>query len=167
MIYEKKDVLSFLPHRDPFLFVDSIESVEFPNPIWANEKRNPEAKELLGGCVIGHYFLVPEHPILKGHFPGRPIFPGVLQIECMAQVSSFLTCEMNKNIPLEKLKIEVALLGADKARFRSPVLPGDQLKIKSKLVKVRSLIMSYESEMYRNEELVSEVTFLASIKFLF
>ncbi|MDH4468285.1 MAG: beta-hydroxyacyl-ACP dehydratase [Bacteriovoracaceae bacterium] len=167
MLYTKNDVLSFLPHRDPFLFVDSIESVEFPNPTWVNENRNPEAKELLGGLVIGHYFLKPEHPILQGHFPGRPIFPGVLQIECMAQVSSFLTCEMNKNLPLEQLKIEVALLGADKAKFRSPVLPGDHLKIKSKLVKVRSLIMNYESEIYRNEELVSEVTFLASIKFLF
>jgi 3-hydroxyacyl-[acyl-carrier-protein] dehydratase len=126
---------------------------------------NAEAKELLGGSVVANYYLDPEHPILKGHFPGRPIFPGVLQIECMAQASSFLTCEMKKDIPLGEIKIEVALLSADRAKFRSPVLPGDHLKIKSTLIKVRSFMMSYEAEITRNDEVVSEVTFLASIKF--
>jgi 3-hydroxyacyl-[acyl-carrier-protein] dehydratase len=84
----------------------------------------------------------------------------------MAQVASFLTCEIHRDKPLDQIKIEVALLGADHARFRSPVLPGDRLLIKSTLTKVRSLIMSYHSEIYRSGDLVSEVDFLASIKFL-
>jgi 3-hydroxyacyl-[acyl-carrier-protein] dehydratase len=166
MLFAKSEITKFLPHREPFLFVDTIESIKFPNPVWRSENRSPSAKELIGGEVVGHYFLDPEHPILRGHFPGRPIFPGVLQIECMAQVASFLTCEIHRDKPLDQIKIEVALLGADHARFRSPVLPGDRLLIKSTLTKVRSLIMSYHSEIYRSGDLVSEVDFLASIKFL-
>lgn len=166
MLYNKEEVIKFLPHRDPFLFVDSIESIEFTKAPWREERRQPSAKELIGGTVCGNYHLDPKHPILLGHFPGRPIFPGVLQIECMAQVSSFLTCELRRDKSIDQLNIEVALLGVDKARFRSPILPGDQLQIKSTLIKVRSLIMSYESEILRQGELVSEVSFLASIKFL-
>ena len=166
MIYSKSDVQSFLPHREPFLFVDSIESLFFPNPLWRSENRNPAPKEIIGGEVTGHFQLSHDHPILKGHFPGRPIFPGVLQIECMAQVSSFLTCELYRDRPIAQIKIEVALLSVDRAKFRSPIIPGDQLFIKSTLIKVRSLIMSYHAEIYRAKELVSEVDFLASIKFL-
>ena len=104
MTLDAKDILGILPHRFPFLLVDRIIEME-------------PGKRVVGlkNVTINEWFF-------EGHFPGRPIMPGVLQIEMMAQIGGVML------LTLEAHKGKVAYLaGTEKARFRKPVLPGDTL----------------------------------------
>ncbi|MDY0145152.1 MAG: 3-hydroxyacyl-ACP dehydratase FabZ [Kiritimatiellia bacterium] len=113
-IYDAKDILKILPHRHPFLLVDRI--VECNDKDWIVGIKNVAANE----------------PCFQGHFPGMPVFPGVLQLEAMAQTAGIL---LNKLLGSEG---KVAFyLGVDKAKFRRMVMPGDQLRIEIKLLKMR------------------------------
>jgi len=110
-------IQNILPHRYPFLLVDRILELE-PN------KR-----------VVGIKNVSVNEPFFQGHFPGHPIMPGVLVIEAMAQVggTAFL-CD-----PANQGKI-LYLAGVDGARFRKPVLPGDQIRFEVDVIFVRSKI---------------------------
>jgi 3-hydroxyacyl-[acyl-carrier-protein] dehydratase len=113
-VYEAKDILNILPHRHPFLLVDRI--VECNDKDWIVGIKNVAANE----------------PCFQGHFPGLPIFPGVLQLEAMAQTAGLL---LNKLLGSEG---RVAFyLGVDKAKFRRTVVPGDQLRIEIRFLKMR------------------------------
>jgi UDP-3-O-[3-hydroxymyristoyl] N-acetylglucosamine deacetylase/3-hydroxyacyl-[acyl-carrier-protein] dehydratase len=111
------EIQKILPHRYPFLFVDRILELE-PN------KR-----------VVGLKNVTVNEPFFQGHFPGHPIMPGVLVIEAMAQVGgiAFLCDKGNAG------KI-LYLAGVDDARFRKPILPGDQIRFEVDVVSVRSKI---------------------------
>ena len=113
-IYESKDILNILPHRYPFILVDRI--VECNDRDWIVGIKNVTANE----------------PCFQGHFPGLPIFPGVLQLEAMAQTSGIL---LNK---LAGHDGRVAYyLGVDKGKFRRMVVPGDQLRMEIKVLRLR------------------------------
>lgn len=113
-IYDAKSILDILPHRYPFLLVDRI--VECNNTDWIVGIKNVAANE----------------PFFQGHFPGMPILPGVLQLEAMAQTAGIL---LNKVLKSEG---KVAYyLGVDKAKFRRMVVPGDQLRMEIKFLKLR------------------------------
>jgi 3-hydroxyacyl-[acyl-carrier-protein] dehydratase len=113
-IYDSKDILSILPHRYPFILVDRI--VECNDQDW----------------IVGIKNVSTNEPFSQGHFPGRPIFPGVLQLEAMAQTAGIL---LNK---VTKAEGKVSYyLGVDKAKFRRLVMPGDQIRIEVKLLRLR------------------------------
>lgn len=164
MLLDEMQVKRFLPHRDPFLFIDSIESITVPDESKVPE--NPSAKDLIGGKVVAHFFVKDSMPILAGHFPGNPILPGVVQAEMMAQAACFLNY---KSIPAGKsvddMELEIALLGVDKSKFRKPVTPGMNLTIYAELKKVRGHFLNYECSIVESGKVVAEADILASFNF--
>jgi 3-hydroxyacyl-[acyl-carrier-protein] dehydratase len=163
MLMDKKQVMDFLPHRDPFLFIDGVKELILPDEL--KGQNGPfQTNQLVGAVAICTFRVDNTVKVLEGHFPGNPILPGVVQIEMMAQSASFLakkTMDPNKNS-----KIEVLLLGADNAKFRKPVTPDMDLEIRSTLIKVRGPIQMYECEILSNGELISQATVMASLKIL-
>jgi len=161
MLLNTEQVKKILPHRDPFLFIDSVESVSAPGYSYSPGKIL-DIKEIQDSEVVAFYRTKKEHEIFKGHFPDYPILPGVVQVEMMAQATSFVVLLLNEN-PFE-MKMDVALLGINEARFRRPVLPEMDLKIMSRTLKLRGPMITSECKIYHNDQLMSEVTVLASLK---
>lgn len=100
---ELPDVREVLPHREPFLFVDRV-------------------VELEGTRIVGERTFRPEEPFFAGHFPGRPIVPGVLLVEGLAQTLAYFALR-------HRPAARVFLVGIDKARFRSVVEPGQLVRL--------------------------------------
>ena len=161
MLMEKSQVMNFLPHRDPFLFIDGVKEINLPEDL--KGKKGPfTPTQLIGGKAICVFKVDHTVKVLEGHFPGDPILPGVVQVEMMAQAASFLAVYCRAD---ETSKIEVALLGIDSARFRKPVNPPMDLEIHAKLTKVRGPIQVYDCEIYANGDLISQTSVMASLKF--
>lgn len=158
--YSNEEVKKFIPHRDPFLFIDTVESVVLPNV--NDDEIVSSAKNLVGVKIVTHYRTKKNHPIFAGHFPNNPIFPGVCQIEMMAQACCFGVTKMLEN-PLES-SLEVALMGVDSAKFRKPVTPEMDLRVEAVCTKVRGPVMSYDTQLFCGDELISGCSVLASVK---
>lgn len=117
LIFDIEKILSMLPHRYPFILVDRIVEL-VPN----------ERVTALKNVTINE-------PFFQGHFPGKPIMPGVLILEAMAQAGGVLAI-ISKELDMEASV--VYLSGMDKVKFRKPVVPGDQLIFNIELLKARS-----------------------------
>lgn len=159
---DKVQVMKFLPHRDPFLFIDTVLDVVLPEA--SKGQKGPfKLQDLIGGKAVCSFKVDHSVKVLEGHFPGHPILPGVVQVEMMAQAASFLVTKTFDQ-SLDKVKIDVALLGIDSARFRKPIIPPMDLEIHSTLVKMRGPINIYECEIRSNGEIMSQSTVMASLK---
>jgi len=112
-----REIRDILPHRYPMLLVDSILELE--------EER-----------IVGIKNVTVNEPFFVGHFPEFPVMPGVLVVEAMAQVAGVLVL---KSVPDRKNKL-VLLASIEQAKFRRPVLPGDQLRIEMKVTKRKANI---------------------------
>lgn len=134
-------IQAILPHRYPFLLVDRIERLE------------------VGKRVIGIKNVTINEPFFQGHFPGRPIMPGVLIIEAMAQVGGVLAFK-SATAPGAKL---VYFMGIDKAKFRKPVTPGDQLRFVVEVLRARHPYWKMRGEVFVGEALVCEAELMAMI----
>lgn len=128
------DILKFLPHRYPFLLIDRVTSIARQQSIEAI--KNVTANE----------------PFFAGHFPGMPIMPGVLIVEAMAQAGGVLLLTEYEDRD-EKL---VLFTGIERARFRRPVVPGDQLRIEVKVKVWRGTAGRMEGKAYVGDKLVAE-----------
>ena len=136
-----QEIMRLLPHRYPFLLVDRITSL-IPNQ-----------------SVTGIKNVTVNEPCFQGHFPGQPIFPGVLILEGMAQAGGCMAfCSVPEMIG-ERL---VYFAGIDKARFRKPVVPGDQLEYRLELLKHKRLIMVMKGQAFVGDQLVTEAELMAS-----
>lgn len=134
-----EEIMEILPHRYPFLLVDKIVYIE-------DDRR-----------VVGIKNVTHDEPFFQGHFPGRPVMPGVLQIEAMAQVAGVLLLRKG-----ERKGKTPFLMGADRVKFRRPVVPGDQLRLEAEVVRVRSRAGHVRTKAYVEGQLVAE----AEIKFM-
>lgn len=165
MKLDKDEVLAYLPHRDPFLFIDTVEDVVIPEELKTKLDAGEEitSRDLVGTKVIANYEIKEDMPVLKGHFPGNPILPGVLQVEMMAQAGAFVSIALdlkNRN----DLEVDTLLLAVDKSKFRKPLGPGAQLRIETTMKKCRGNIATYECLI--NDETgdkASEATFMAKL----
>ncbi len=141
VVFDVNAIKRILPHRYPFLLVDKIVELDL-------DKR-----------VVGIKNVTTNEPFFEGHFPGQPVMPGVLIIEAMAQTGGILLLNSVPE-PSEKL---VFFMGIDKAKFRKPVVPGDQLVIEAKLVNKKRNIFVISAKAYVDEVLVSEAELMAAV----
>lgn len=113
-----REIQRVLPHRYPFLLVDRILEIE------------------LGKRIVGLKNVSINEPFFQGHFPGNPVMPGVLIIEAMAQVGGVLAFKSVEDRMDISNKL-VYFAGIEKAKFRKPVLPGDQIRFELEVIQVR------------------------------
>ncbi len=156
----KKQVLEYLPHRPPFLFIDSVQEVIIPKEVEQLEQRS--GRDLVGTEVVASFEVKESLEILAGHFPGNPILPGVVQIEMMAQASAFVSLALTG--VGENVSVETLLLGVENAKFRKPIVPGMSLEIRAKMDKCRGTIANYACQITSDGEKISEVKILAQLK---
>ena len=138
---EIDEILNLLPHRYPFLLVDRVTEYE-------EEKR-----------IVGIKNVTYNEPFFPGHFPHKPVMPGVLIIEAMAQAGGILAF---KSFPQKKG--QVFFIGIDNARFRKPVIPGDQLQLVVELVKHRREIWIFQGSAFVDGKLVAEARIMATLQ---
>lgn len=141
IVYGIMDIMKFLPHRYPFLMVDRI--VEF----------EPDKR------IVGLKNVTINEPFFQGHFPGAPVMPGVLIIESMAQVAGVM---IYRDLPDREKKL-IYFTGIENARFRRPVVPGDQLRIEMELVNRRNNFGKMQGRATVDGKLVADATVLFAI----
>ncbi len=137
-VYTTKEIMDIIPHRTPFLLIDTIEELE------------PGVRAVGKKCVSFN------EPYFAGHFPKNPVMPGVLIIEAMAQVGAVAL------IGLPEWKGKTAyFVGIDKAKFKKKVFPGDVLMIETKIGKCKGPIGTGEAQAYVDGKLAAkaELTF--------
>ena len=132
-VYTTKEIMEIIPHRQPFLLIDTIEELE------------PGKRALGKKCVsMGE-------PYFGGHFPGNPVMPGVLIIEALAQVGAVAMLD------LPEMKGKTAYFaGIDKARFRKKVVPGEVLMLETEIVKVKGPIGVGKAQAFVEGKKVAE-----------
>jgi 3-hydroxyacyl-[acyl-carrier-protein] dehydratase len=141
MTFDIQEILGFLPHRYPFLLIDRI--VEFEP-----KKRLVAIKN----CTINE-------PFFQGHFPGYPIMPGVLVVEAMAQAGGII---MMHELPDRAQKL-VVFTSIERAKFRRPVTPGDQLRIEVDVLSFRPRAGRIQGNAYVEGKLACEATLTCQV----
>jgi beta-hydroxyacyl-ACP dehydratase FabZ len=138
-VLEANDILKILPHRYPFMLVDRILECD-------DEKR-----------IVGIKNLTFNEQFFQGHFPGQPVMPGVLQMEAMAQVAGIL---LNRMFGGEgKISYFAAI---DNARFRRPVVPGDQLRMEIEIIKAKPRLSKVHAKAFVGDDVASEADLMFS-----
>jgi len=143
-IMDIHEILKLLPHRYPFLLIDRVIDIELEKSLVAI--KNVSMNEAF----------------FNGHFPGRPVMPGVLILEAMAQAGAVLAYKSSNSTPADGVLYYFA--GIDKARFRRVVEPGDQLRLEVKVLRAKSAIWVLEGSAYVGDELACSAEFMSARK---
>jgi 3-hydroxyacyl-[acyl-carrier-protein] dehydratase len=138
MVLDINDIQKILPQRYPFLMVDAVEEME-------PKKRIVAIKNV---SINEHYF--------QGHFPAKPVMPGVLIIESMAQTGGLLLLH---EVPDRDNKL-MYFVAIDNARFRRPVVPGDQLRVEVNVIAWRGTFCKIEGRAFVKDQLAAEATLM-------
>lgn len=138
------EIMRALPHRYPFLLIDRVDSYE----------RDKELVALKNVTI--------NEPFFNGHFPGHPVMPGVLIIEAMAQTAALLAF---KSLDITKPEDHVVyFVGIDRARFKKPVIPGDQLSITAEITRNLKGIWKFNTRAQVGKDVVSEAILMCTMK---
>lgn len=140
-MFDVNDIMKILPHRYPFLLVDKITELE------------------TGKSIVGIKNVSINEPFFQGHFPGHPVMPGVLIIEAMAQVAGILAYHSSDDSVRSKLTYFASI---DKARFRKPVVPGDQIRFEINALGCRRGIWIFDAKSFVDGKLVTEAELKAT-----
>lgn len=133
MVLDVQQVMELIPHRYPFLLVDGVLELE------------------PGRRAVGIKNVTMNEPFFQGHFPGRPIMPGVLIIEALAQLGAVTM------LALDEFRGKLGLFGGiDGARFRRQVVPGDQLRLQIEITRLRGRIGKAAARAHVGEQLAAE-----------
>jgi len=133
------EIMQYLPHRYPFLLVDRIIDLQ------------------PGKSITGIKNVTFNEPFFQGHFPGQPIMPGVLIIEAMAQVAGIAAFSSGMEGKA------VYFMSIEKAKFRRPVVPGDQLRLEIKVLQHRGNVWKFSGAATVEGKLASEADFTAMV----
>lgn len=135
-------ILAILPHRFPFVMVDRVNEI------------------VPGKSIRGHKCVAYNEPWFPGHFPQRPIMPGVMILECLAQIGGILAYASDPFDPTQNLMF---FLGIDKAKFRRTVVPGDRLDLHVEVIHHRSNVWKLRGEASVSGTICAEGELLASV----
>ena len=130
---QKEEIMKILPHRDCMLLLDDAENID--------------------GIAVGHYTVRGDEFFLKGHFPEKPIVPGVILCEILAQSACVL---MEKELENGQLPVYT---GLDKVKFRSPVVPGDTVETRCSLKRSKPPFYFAEGKLYVGDRLCVSAEF--------
>ena len=146
MLYDVVEIQKILPHRYPFLLVDRITEL------------TPRES------IVGYKNISISEPVFQGHFPDHPIYPGVMIIEGMAQAGGVLAFKSMDNATQEEIENKVVyFMSIDKAKFRTPVKPGDKLEYRLSVIKNKGAIWMLDAKAYVDDKLVAEAELKAMI----
>lgn len=143
LVYE--DIVRILPHRYPFLLVDRIVELE------------PDKR------VVGYKNVTANEPFFQGHFPGKPIMPGVLIVEAMAQTGGVLAGVSISGGVTDHAIEQVFFMAMDKVKFRRPVVPGDQLRFEVEALRTGSRVWKLAGKAFVGDSLAAEAEMTASV----
>lgn len=135
-----QEICDILPHRYPMLMVDRV-------------------LEMSGDSIVGIKNVTFNEPYFAGHFPGFPVMPGVLIIEAMAQVAGVLVAKM---APHTRGRL-MFLASVEDAKFRKPVVPGDQLRIEMKMGRLKTTVAKMQGRATVDGQVVAEATLMCKL----
>lgn len=141
-VMDVNEIRARLPHRYPILLIDKVRDIDAEN-----------------GSAVGIKAVSGNEPFFQGHFPIRPIMPGVLTVEAMAQTSAVYVTEA---VPEAAGKL-VFFMSIDKAKFRRPVVPGDLMELHIQLIKARGAVYRFEGKAKVDGKVVADAEFSAMI----
>jgi 3-hydroxyacyl-[acyl-carrier-protein] dehydratase len=136
-----EEIMALIPHRYPMLLIDRVEDIQ------------------LGHSAVGIKNVSMNEWYFQGHFPGKPILPGVLIVEAMAQTAAVLVM---KALGADQDKL-VYFMSIEEAKFRKPVTPGDTMRLKVVKDRCRGSVWKFRGEAWVGDSLVAEATFTAMI----
>jgi 3-hydroxyacyl-[acyl-carrier-protein] dehydratase len=139
---EIDEIRTYLPHRYPFLLVDRVVEME------------------LGESIVAYKNLTINEPFFDGHFPQKPVFPGVLLVEAMAQAAGILGFRSMNKTPADGSIYY--FVGADKLRFKRPCVPGDRVMLRAAIVSERRGIWKFDVSSDVDGQLAASATILCA-----
>ncbi|MEO7404911.1 MAG: 3-hydroxyacyl-ACP dehydratase FabZ [Burkholderiales bacterium] len=141
---EIKEILDYLPHRHPFLLVDRVLDYE------------------LGQFIVALKNVTVNEPFFPGHFPHYPVMPGVLLIEAMAQAAAILAFKTAGRAPGEGNVVYFA--GIDEARFRRPIVPGDQITLRAELLRHLRGIWKFKCTAHVGPSIAADAVLMCTMR---
>ena len=136
------EIIKLIPHRHPFLLIDKVTNI-VPNK-----------------SITGIKSVTINEPFFSGHFPEYPVMPGVLILESMAQTAACLVSYQDKSLSSNNL---VFFTGIEKAKFKKPVIPGNELVLKINLISNKRSLYKFNGEAFIQDKLVASSEFSAML----
>ena len=136
------DIIKLIPHRHPFLFIDKLTDI------------------IINKSITGIKAVTFNESFFPGHFPEHPVMPGVLILESMAQTAACLVSYQDKSLSSNNL---VFFTGIEKAKFKKPVIPGNELVLKINLISNKRSLYKFNGEAFIQNKLVASSEFSAML----